>query len=91
MSGIMSPGHPSATCRREMRDLVSTQSRWGFPDWGRERKREEEGFDRRPEEGGGSVHPRIPLPSSSHLRTLSSIPPLHVLNAPWLSGCCFDS
>lgn len=49
--------------------------------------------ERRPKEGGGgggSVHPRIPLPSSSsHLRSLTSSPP--VLNAPLLSGCCFDS
>lgn len=29
MSGIMSPGHPSATRRQEMRDLVSAQKPLG--------------------------------------------------------------
>lgn len=32
MSRIMSTGHPSATCRLKMRDLVSSLSRWGFHD-----------------------------------------------------------
>lgn len=29
MSGIMRPGHPSATCRLEMRDLVSSRKPLG--------------------------------------------------------------
>lgn len=77
MSGIMRPGHPSAPCRLEMRDLVSSTKPLGVS-WLRKGRRE--GWWGRG--AGGSVHPRIPLPSSlSCSSTPPPPPPLSVLTA----------
>lgn len=38
MRGIMRPGHPSATSRLEMRDLISSLNHLGFPEWEKEKR-----------------------------------------------------
>lgn len=38
MREIMRPGHPSATSRLEMRDLISSLNHWGFPEWAKEKR-----------------------------------------------------